>query len=63
MKTRRITANLPEHLLDEAQKAIGLGITETLIRGLEEIVRKGTLLKAQKLKGKLKLQADLGRRK
>lgn len=63
MKSRRITANIPEALLQEAQRACGLGITETLVLGLEGIIRKGALTKAQALRGKIKLTADRGRRR
>jgi hypothetical protein len=62
MKTRRITANLPEALLREAQKVSAQGITETLILGLEIIARKSALGKAQDLKGKIALSPDRGRR-
>lgn len=61
MKIRRITANLPEALLKEAQKICGQGITETLILGLESVVRKEALGKVKELKGKIQLSADKGR--
>ncbi|MGE3261235.1 MAG: hypothetical protein AB7K68_05605 [Bacteriovoracia bacterium] len=63
MKIRRITANLPEALLQDAQKACGLGITETLTLALEGIVRRGALQKAQYLRGKVSLREDKGRAK
>lgn len=62
MKTRRITANIPVELLEQAQKALGEGITETLVAGLEALVRKSSLSKAEALKGKIRLVADKGRR-
>ena len=61
MKTRRITANLPVSLLQRAQTISGLGITETLIQGLELVLQKSSLESIQSLKGKIKLQEDRGR--
>ncbi|MGZ3693932.1 MAG: hypothetical protein ACXWQO_07000 [Bdellovibrionota bacterium] len=63
MKTRRVTANLPAELLLDAQKASGLGITETLIAGLEAVLRKGALKKVESLRGKITLLPDQGRQK
>lgn len=56
---RRVTANLPKTLLEEACDASGTGITETLIAGLELVKRTRALKKAQKLKGKLMIDIDL----
>jgi len=36
---RRITANLPEGLLEEAMAVTGKGITETLVEGLRLVRR------------------------
>jgi hypothetical protein len=62
MQTKRVTANLPEKLLGEAIEATGLGITETLVAGLEAVLRQEALGRAKKLKGKLLLREDEGRR-
>jgi hypothetical protein len=56
---RRITANLPADLLEEATAVTGKGITETLIAGLEFVRRSRAYAKAQALKGKVQLQIDL----
>lgn len=56
---KRITANLPEDLLDEASNLTQKGITETLIYGLQLIKRSKAFERAQKLKGKLHLVIDL----
>lgn len=56
---RRVTANLPEELLDKAQEVTGKGITETLVFGLELVRRQNAFKKAQKLKGKLSFKIDL----
>ena len=57
--TRRVTANLPEDLLEEAMKATGAGITETLTEGLRLVRRTRAYAKAMALKGKLRLRVDL----
>ncbi len=58
-KTKRITANLPADLLDQATLVTHAGITETLIHGLKLIKRTSAYEKAQLLKGKIKLEIDL----
>src|SRR3984893_3117828 len=60
MVTKRVTANLPEELLEEAMAVTGTGITETLVEGLKRVRHAGALSKALALKGKLQLEIDLG---
>ena len=57
--TRRVTANLPVDLLDEACRATGRGITETLVTGLSLVKRTAAAAKAKQLRGRLKLDVDL----
>jgi hypothetical protein len=57
--TKRITANLPAALLDEATAVSGKGITETLIAGLELVKRSRAFAKAQALRGKIHLDLDM----
>jgi hypothetical protein len=57
--TRRITANLPERLLDEAMEVTGKGITETLVEGLRLVRRARAYDKAMALRGKVDLRIDL----
>ena len=59
MTTRRITANLPEDLLEEAMETTGRGITDTLTEGLELVRRTRAYRKAMDLRGKLALEVDL----
>ncbi len=56
---KKITANIPAKLLAKAQDSTGLGITETLILGLEELerARKRSALRA--LRGRVKFELDL----
>jgi hypothetical protein len=58
-ETRRVTANLPVELLEEACKATGRGITDTLVAGLEMVRRSMAAKKAEKLRGRLKLDVDI----
>ena len=60
MTTKRITANLPEELLEEAMETTGKGITGTLTEGLELLRRTRAHRKAMRLKGQIELDVDLG---
>ena len=59
MTLRRITANLPESLLEDALEVTGKGITETLIEGLEQIRRRRFYERALALRGRVPLRIDL----
>jgi hypothetical protein len=56
---RRITANLPGDLLEEAMQASGKGVTETLKEGLRLVKHTRAHRKALRLKGKIRLDVDL----
>ena len=58
-KTRRVTANLPEDLLEKAMEVTGQGITETLVEGLEQLRRRRFYEKLRQLKGKIHLNVDI----
>ncbi len=58
-ETRRVTANLPVRLLEEACRVSGGGITETLVEALHLIRRRAAAGKARRLKGNLHLDIDL----
>jgi hypothetical protein len=58
---QRITANLPRHLLKEAQKVTRSGITETLVEGLTLLKRRRAYSRAMALKGKIQLKIDLAK--
>jgi len=58
-KTRRVTANLPEDLLEKAMEVTGGGITETLVEGLEQLRRRRFYEKFMALKGKIHLDVDI----
>jgi hypothetical protein len=57
--TKRITANLPDELLQEAMEVTGKGITDTLIEGLRRVRRTRAFAKAQALRGKIALKIDV----
>lgn len=55
MKTaRKITIEVPEDLLDKAQKASGEGITQTVRAGLRLVAASHTYARLRKLRGKVK---------
>ena len=58
-KIRRVTANLPADLLEEACRVSGAGVTETLTQGLSLVKRGAALAKASRLRGRLNLDIDL----
>jgi hypothetical protein len=55
---RRITANLPAQLLEDAMEVTGKGITETLVEGLRLVLRARAYEKAMALRGKVNLSID-----
>jgi hypothetical protein len=56
---RKITAFLPAELLATAQAHTGAGVTETLRRSLEEMVRRDAYRQLQALRGKVKFDVSL----
>jgi hypothetical protein len=58
-KTRRITANLPRDLLQDAMHVTGKGVTETIVTGLRLVRRSRAYEKALALRGKVQLAVDL----
>ena len=58
-RARRVTANLPGELLEDAMNVTGKGITETLVEGLRLVRRARAYEKARALRGKIRLTIDL----
>ncbi len=56
---KRVTANLPEDLIEAAMEVTGRGITETLVEGLRRVAQSRAYDKAMALKGKIHLRIDL----
>ncbi len=59
MTARRITANLPADLLDDAMRVTGKGITATIVDGLLRVRRSRAFRRAMALKGTIRLDVDL----
>jgi hypothetical protein len=60
MKTaRKITVEVPEDLLDLAQKASGTGITETVRTGLQLVAASHTYARLRQLRGKVRFSRTL----
>jgi Arc/MetJ family transcription regulator len=58
----RTTLDLPEHMLEEARRAAGLRTRrETVIAGLEELIRKSRREELRGLAGKIRVDVDLMR--
>jgi hypothetical protein len=57
--TRRVTANPPIELLEQATRASGKGITETLVAGLTLVKRSAAAGKAKALRGRSVLDVEL----
>jgi len=60
-KERKITVQVPEDLLDRAQKSSGQGITETVRQGLRLVAAAETFREVAKLRGTVKFSVDLAR--
>jgi len=58
---KKVTVHLPEKLLEEAQGATGLGITQTIRKGLEFIAASRAYEKLRRLKGKVRFSFNLKR--
>ncbi len=56
---KKITANIPVEILERAQAITGLGITETLIAGLQELERSRKRSALRILRGKVRFDLDL----
>jgi len=57
--TKKITANIPAKLLERARATTGLGITETLVAGLEELERSRKRSALRMLRGKVRFELQL----
>lgn len=58
----RTTLDLPEEIVEEARRAAGLRTKrETVLAGLEELIRKGKREELRRLAGRIALRIDLTR--
>lgn len=58
---RKITANIPENILANAQRVTGKGITLTLVEGLKALDRDARRSALRRLRGKVAFDLDLER--
>ena len=58
---RKITLNVPEDLLEAAQRSTGQGVTETVRQGLRLVAAGETFRRVSKLRGSVKFTVDLKR--
>ena len=64
MKTvRKITVELPARLLDQAQKATGSGITQTIRTGLQLVAASETYAALRQMRGKYRFSRTLAQPK
>jgi len=56
---RKVTVELPERLLREAQESTGEGVTATIRRGLELVASQSACANLRKLRGRVPLSIDL----
>jgi hypothetical protein len=59
MKTKKLTVEVPEDLLERATSATGKGITPTIRRGLELVAVGAAYTRLRDLKGKVKFTIKL----
>jgi hypothetical protein len=53
-RARKITVEIPPELLDRAQRASGVGITQTVRTGLQLVAASQTYAKLRGLRGKVR---------
>jgi len=58
---RKVTVQVPEDLLERAQKASGQGITETIRQGLRLVAAGETFRQVAKLRGTVRFSIDPAR--
>ena len=58
---RKITANIPQDILENAQRLTGKGVTLTLVEGLKALDRNARRSALRQLRGKVRFELDLDR--
>ncbi len=56
---RKITVEVPQELLEKAQRASGSGITETVREGLQLVAASRTYARLRQLRGKVRFSRTL----
>jgi len=60
---RKITVEIPQHLLEKAQQASGTGITQTVRTGLELLAASDTYARLRRFRGKVRFSRTLAQLK
>jgi len=60
-RVRKVTVNIPEDLLEKAQRLTGKGIMLTLVEGLKALDRNARLSALRRLRGNVEFDLDLDR--
>ena len=60
-RLRKVTANIPQDILEHAQRLTGKGITLTLVEGLRALDRNARRSALRQLRGKVGFELDLQR--
>jgi len=60
---RKITVEVPEQLLDKAQRASGVGITKTVRQGLQLIAASEAYARLRRFKGRVRFKRSLAQLK
>ena len=58
-RTRKITVEVPERLLEKAQRASGTGVTQTIRAGLQLVAASRTYSRLRQLRGKVHFSRQL----
>jgi len=56
---RKITIEVPAHLLDKAQQASGAGITQTVRMGLQLVAASNAYARLRQMRGKVRFSRSL----
>jgi hypothetical protein len=56
---RKITIEVPQELLEKAQRASGTGVTQTVRAGLQLVAASRTYVRLRKLRGKVRFTRTL----
>jgi len=56
---RKITVEVPQELLEKAQRASGVGITQTVRTGLQLVAASRTYARLRRLRGKVRFSRAL----
>lgn len=56
---RKITIEVPAHLLDKAQQASGTGITQTVRMGLQLVAASNAFARLRQMRGKVRFSRTL----